>query len=127
MAYPDTRGLTRPEWLASLRPYLTPGTLKALAITDLDKVPDGHYAGYEILRQADETVTVRALYREGWAIDLYLTQMVQAGIILLAVLIDSIRTGRLEKLRRTVITSGRQEADADPARTPAPGAGEPVR
>lgn len=62
-------------------------------------------------------------------VDLYLTQMVQAGIILLAVLIDSIRTGRLEKLRRTVITSGRQEADADPdpARTPSPGAGEPVR
>lgn len=45
-------------------------------------------------------------------VDLYLTQMVQASIILLAVLIDSLRTRRLEKLRRNVIISGRTEPAA---------------
>ena len=75
LAYPDTRGLTRRQWLANLRPYLAPAVLNALTGTDLEKVPTGHYAGYEILRQADETVTVRALYRQGWALDLYLTQI----------------------------------------------------
>lgn len=45
-------------------------------------------------------------------VDLYFTQMVQAAIILLAVLIDSLRTGRLQKMRRSIITSGRSEGDA---------------
>ena len=42
-------------------------------------------------------------------VDLYVTPMVQAGIILLAVLADSIRTGRLQKLGRRVLTSGRTD------------------
>ncbi len=44
-------------------------------------------------------------------VDLYVTPMVQAGIILLAVLADSIRTGRLQKLGRRVLTSGRADED----------------
>lgn len=40
-------------------------------------------------------------------VDLYVTPMIQAGIILLAVLADSIRTGRLERLTRRLVTSGR--------------------
>ena len=44
-------------------------------------------------------------------VDLYVTPMVQAAIILLAVLADSIRTGRLQKLGRRVLTSGRADED----------------
>lgn len=40
-------------------------------------------------------------------VDLYITPMIQAGIILLAVLTDSIRTGRLEQMTRRLVTSGR--------------------
>ncbi len=42
-------------------------------------------------------------------VDLYVTPMVQAAIILLAVFADSLRTKRLEKLTRRVVTSGRAE------------------
>src|SRR6185437_15951870 len=36
LAYPDTDGLTRKQWLANLRPYLQRPVLDALAGTDLD-------------------------------------------------------------------------------------------
>ncbi|WZH35694.1 MAG: ABC transporter permease [Microbacterium enclense] len=42
-------------------------------------------------------------------VDLYVTPMIQAGIILLAVFIDAARTGRLEKLTRRVVMSERTE------------------
>jgi ribose transport system permease protein len=42
-------------------------------------------------------------------VDLYITPMIQAAIILLAVLADSIRTGRIEKLTRRLVTSERLE------------------
>lgn len=42
-------------------------------------------------------------------VDLYVTPMIQAAIILLAVFIDALRTGRLEKLTRRVVTSDRAE------------------
>jgi len=42
-------------------------------------------------------------------VDLYVTPMVQAAIILLAVFIDALRTGRLEKLTRRVVMSERAE------------------
>ena len=72
LAYPDTDGLTRKQWLANLRPYLERPVLDALAITDLDKVPRGHYAGYQLLKVADEAITIRITYQEGWALVLYL-------------------------------------------------------
>lgn len=71
IAYPDTHRLTRQQWLANLRPFLSSPVLDALARTDLDKVPAGHYAGYEVLQQADESLTVRVTYQEGWALVLY--------------------------------------------------------
>ncbi|QJU54998.1 ABC transporter permease [Herbiconiux sp. KACC 21604] len=42
-------------------------------------------------------------------VDLYVTPMIQAGIILLAVFVDALRTGRLEKLTRRVVMSERTE------------------
>lgn len=72
LAYVDTGHLTSKEWLANLKPYLAPDVIDELAGTDLEKVPDGHYAGYQVLRQADETLTVRVTYQEGWALVLYL-------------------------------------------------------
>lgn len=72
LAYPDTTGLTRKQWLANLRPYLDRKVLAALATTDLKKVPNGHYAGYQTLKIADEALTVRVTYQEGWALVLYL-------------------------------------------------------
>jgi hypothetical protein len=72
LAYPDTSGLSRKEWLANLRPYLQRPVLDALAGTDLDKVPHGHYAGYQPLKVADEAITIRVTYQEGWALVLYL-------------------------------------------------------
>ena len=72
LAYPDTDGLTRKQWLANLRPYLQRPVLDALAGTDLDKVPHGHYAGHQLLKVADEAITIRVTYREGWALALYL-------------------------------------------------------
>ena len=55
-----------------MRPYLEGGVLDALVITDLDKVPRGHYAGYQLLKAADEAITIRITYPEGWALVLYL-------------------------------------------------------
>lgn len=72
LAYPDTTGLTRKEWLANLRPFLDRKVLAALATTDLEKVPRGHYAGYQPLKVADEALTVRVTYQEGWDLVLYL-------------------------------------------------------
>ncbi len=72
LAYPDTGGLTRKQWLANLRPYLERPVLDALAITDLSKVPRGHYGGYQLLKAADEAITIRITYQEGWALVLYL-------------------------------------------------------
>ena len=72
LAYPDTDGLTRKQWLANLRPYLDRTVADALATTDLEKVPNGHYAGYQPLKVADEAITIRVTYQEGWALDLYL-------------------------------------------------------
>jgi hypothetical protein len=71
LAYPDTSGLSRKEWLANLRPYLQRPVLDALAGTDLDKVPHGHYAGYQLLKVADAAITIRVTYQEGWALVLY--------------------------------------------------------
>ena len=71
LAYPDTDGLTQKQWLANLRPYLQRPILDALAGTDLDKIPHGRYAGYQLLRVADEAITVRVTYQEGWALVLY--------------------------------------------------------
>lgn len=72
LAYPDTDGLTSKQWLANLRPYLQRPILDALAGTDLDKIPHGRYAGYQLLRVADEAITVRVTYQEGWVLVLYL-------------------------------------------------------
>ena len=72
LAYPDTNGLTRKEWLANLHPYLDRPVVDALATTDLQKVPAGYYAGYQLLKVADEAITVRITYQEGWALVLYL-------------------------------------------------------
>jgi hypothetical protein len=72
LAYPDTAGLSRKEWLANLRPYIDRPVFDALSITDLDKVPHGHYAGYQPLKVADEAITIRVTYQEGWALDLHL-------------------------------------------------------
>ncbi len=71
IAYPDTTHLTRKQWLANLQPFLTQPVYVALAGTDLNKVPSGRYAGYEVLEQADESLTVRITYQEGWALVLY--------------------------------------------------------
>jgi len=75
LAYPDTSGLTRKQWLASLRPYLEEDVIDALSETDLEKVPDGRYAGYQLLKVADEAITVRVAYQEGWALVLYLVAL----------------------------------------------------
>ena len=72
LAYPDTAGLSRKEWLANLRPYSDRPVIDALTTTDLDKVPHGHYAGYQPLKVADEAITIRVTYQEGWALDLHL-------------------------------------------------------
>lgn len=72
LAYPDTDGLTRKQWRANLRPFLDRPVDDALAGTDLDKVPHGHYAGYQLLKAADETITVQIIYDQGWALVLYL-------------------------------------------------------
>jgi hypothetical protein len=72
LAYPDTAGLTRKQWLANLRPYLDKNIVDALADTHLDQVPDGHYAGYQTLMVGDEAITVRVTYQEGWALVLYI-------------------------------------------------------
>jgi hypothetical protein len=72
LAFPDTEGLTRKQWLMNLSPFLDRPVLDALSITDLDKVPHGHYAGYQLLKAADEAITVRLSYQEGWALVLYL-------------------------------------------------------
>lgn len=72
LAFPDTDGLTRKQWLANLRPFLDPRVVDALASTDMEKVQHGHYAGYQLLKVADEAITVRVTYQEGWALDLYL-------------------------------------------------------
>lgn len=71
LAYPNTTGLTTKEWLANLRPYLDKDVTDALADTDLDQVPAGHYAGYQTLKIADEAITVRVTYQQGWALVLY--------------------------------------------------------
>ena len=71
LAYPDTDTLTKKQWLAGLRPYLDKDVIDALADTDLDQVPAGHYAGYQTLKIADEAITVRITYQEGWALVLY--------------------------------------------------------
>lgn len=71
-AYPATKGLTRQQWLAKLRPYLAKDVLDVLDDTDLDQVPAGHYVGHQVLRADDDVVTVRVTYREGWALILYL-------------------------------------------------------
>lgn len=42
-------------------------------------------------------------------VDLYVQPMFQAGIILLAVLIDSVRTGRLERMKRRIVTATRAD------------------
>ena len=72
LAYPDTARLTAKQWRANLRPFLDRPVLDALANTDLDKVPHGHYAGYQLLKAADEAITVQITYQEGWALMLYL-------------------------------------------------------
>ena len=72
LAYPDTARLTAKQWRANLRPFLDRPVLDALAGTDLDKVPHGRYAGYQLLKAADEAVTVQITYQEGWALVLYL-------------------------------------------------------
>ena len=72
--YPATKGLTRKQWLAKLRPYLAKDVLDVLDDTDLDQVPAGHYVGHQILRVDDHVVTVRVTYREGWALVLYLAE-----------------------------------------------------
>lgn len=72
LAYPDTDGLTAKQWRANLRPFLDRPVLDALADTDIDKVPHGHYAGYQLLKAADEAITVQITYQEGWALMLYL-------------------------------------------------------
>ena len=68
LAYPDTDGLTRKQWLGNLRPFLDRPVVDALSTTDLDTVPHGHYGGYQLLKAADEAIT----YQEGWALVLYL-------------------------------------------------------
>jgi hypothetical protein len=72
LAYPDTSGLTRKKWLMNLRPFVDGPVIDALSTTDLQKVPRGHYAGYQPLKLADEVITVRVTYQEGWALDLHL-------------------------------------------------------
>lgn len=72
-AYPATKGMTRQQWLAKLRPYLAKDVIDVLDETDLAQVPAGHYAGYQILRVDAEVVTVRVTYREGWSLVLYLS------------------------------------------------------
>lgn len=72
LAYPDTDGLTAKQWRANLRPFLDRPVVDALANTDLDKVPHGHYAGYQLLKAADEAITVQITYQEGWSLVLYL-------------------------------------------------------
>ena len=59
-------------WLAILRPYLEPQLSNALPHTDLEKIPDGHYAGYQPLKLGDDAITIRVTYQEGWALVLYL-------------------------------------------------------
>ena len=71
LAYPNTQGLNTKKWLANLRPYLDKDVTDALADTDLDQVPAGHYAGYQTLKIADEAITVRITYQQGWALVLY--------------------------------------------------------
>ena len=73
VAYTDTHQRNRGHWLAALRPYLNHVVIDELAATDIDEVPAGHYSGYTILTQADETLTVRVTYREGWALTVYIT------------------------------------------------------
>ena len=55
-----------------MRPFLDRKVLAALATTDMEKVPRGHYAGYQLLKVADEAITVRVAYQEGWDLVLYL-------------------------------------------------------
>ena len=56
----------------NLRPYLEPELSKAFDTTDLEKVPHGHYAGYQPLKLGDDAITIRVTYQEGWALVLYL-------------------------------------------------------
>lgn len=72
LAYPDTAGLSKREWLANLRPYLAADVADALADIDLGKVPAGHYAGYQVLKVGDDALTVRVAYQEGWSLVLYI-------------------------------------------------------
>ncbi len=71
LAYTNTSGQTRKEWLRQLRPLLSREVLDELRHTDLSKVPVGRYAGYQVLKQADESLTVRIIYQEGWGIVAY--------------------------------------------------------
>lgn len=71
LAYPDTAGISRKEWLANLRPYLAKDVADALSGTDLDQISAGHYAGYQTLKLGDDALIVRITYQEGWALVLY--------------------------------------------------------
>ena len=73
VAYPNTHHLSRKQWLNNLQPFLSRPVINALADTDLTKVPAGHYAGYDVLKQADEALTARITYREGWDLIVYVT------------------------------------------------------
>jgi hypothetical protein len=59
------------QWRKRLRPYVTAAVAKQLRTVDPGRIAEGRYAGSEALEWADDEVTVRVDYREGWSIVLF--------------------------------------------------------
>jgi hypothetical protein len=59
------------QWRKRLRPYVTGAVAKQLRTVDPGRIAEGRYAGSEALEWADDEVTVRVDYREGWSIVLF--------------------------------------------------------
>jgi len=66
-----TEKVTADGWRKGLRPYVTTAVAKQLRTVDPGRIAPGRYAGYEALEWADNEVTVRVDYRQGWSIVLF--------------------------------------------------------
>lgn len=68
-----TSGKSTKTWSKDLRRYVTVALADQLAEVDLTKVPSGHFDSVDVLEYRDGQVIVEVVYREGWALALWVT------------------------------------------------------
>lgn len=68
-----TSGKSTKTWSKDLRRYVTVALADQLAEVDITKVPSGHFDSVEVLEYRDGQVIVEVVYREGWALALWVT------------------------------------------------------